>query len=39
MKQNSATETESTSAPILRRTPSQSRAQEKFVALLNAPRR
>lgn len=30
MKQNSATETESTSAPILRRTPSQSRAQEKI---------
>ena len=30
MTQNSATETESTSAPILRRTPSQSRAQEKI---------
>jgi len=30
MKQNSATETETTSAPILRRTPSQSRAQEKI---------
>lgn len=30
MKQNSATETEPTSAPILRRTPSQSRAQEKI---------